>query len=179
MVQPNMSTQAPPDSTTSSHPQTDYESLAKQATALLEDEPDFIANSANFASLVYHGVGELNWAGFYFKRGKDLVLGPFCGKPACARIAIGKGVCGTAAARRQTIAVDDVNEFEGHIACDAASRAEIVVPLMRRGELIGVFDLDSARLARFTPEDQRGIELLVQRFIQMSDPAGRQHHEQV
>ncbi len=172
-----MSTLRPPDSTTPS--QTDYDSLAKQAIALLADEPDFIANSANFASLIYHGFAELSWAGFYFKRGNDLVLGPFCGKPACTRIEIGNGVCGTAAARRETIAVDDVSQFEGHIACDAASRSEIVVPLLRHDELIGVFDLDSARLARFTPEDQRAIEQLVQRFMKMSDHPGSQSHEQV
>ncbi|MBC5829445.1 MAG: GAF domain-containing protein [Candidatus Eremiobacteraeota bacterium] len=148
--------------------QNDYESLAKQAKALLRDEPDLIANSANFASLIYNGVRDINWAGFYFLRGNDLVLGPFCGKPACSRIGMGEGVCGQAAVRRQTIAVDDVRAFEGHIACDPVSRSEIVVPLVRAEALIGVFDVDSTRLARFTAKDKVGIGNLVHDFVTMT-----------
>ncbi len=150
----------------------DYQSLAKQAKALLRDERDVIANSANFASLIYNGVRDINWAGFYFLRGNDLVLGPFCGKPACSRITMGKGVCGQAAVRRQTIAVDDVRAFDGHIACDPVSRSEIVVPLVSAVALIGVFDVDSTRLARFTANDKVGIENLVHDFLTMIDLQG-------
>jgi len=160
-------------------PRTDYESLGSQAYDLLKDEPDFIANSANFASLVYHGMSDVNWCGFYFKRGADLVLGPFCGKPACTRIALGQGVCGKAAAQRQTLAVDDVGSFAGHIACDTASQSEIVVPLLRGDELIGVFDLDSARLARFTLQDKVALEELVHVFMTVANPPEPLIHEPV
>jgi L-methionine (R)-S-oxide reductase len=142
-----------------------YAELAEQLAALIADEPDFIANAANMAALVYHGLPDLNWAGFYLARDDELVLGPFQGKPACVRIPWGRGVCGTAAARRAAIVVRDVDAFPGHIACDAASRSELVVPLLRDGEAVGVFDLDSPRLARFDDGDRVGIERLVAIFL--------------
>jgi L-methionine (R)-S-oxide reductase len=138
-----------------------YAELAAQLTALIAGEPDLVANAANMAALVYHGLPDLNWTGFYFARGDELVLGPFQGKPACTRIACGRGVCGTAAARRSAIVVPDVAAFPGHIACDAASRSELVVPLLSDGRIIGVFDLDSPRLGRFDDGDRAGIERLV------------------
>jgi L-methionine (R)-S-oxide reductase len=138
-----------------------YRDLADQLTALIAGEPDLVANAANMAALVYHGLPEVNWAGFYFARGGELVLGPFQGKPACVRIAWGKGVCGTAAARGAAILVPDVDAFPGHIACDAASRSELVVPLVSDGRVSGVFDLDSPRLARFDESDRSGCERLV------------------
>ena len=141
-----------------------YDELAGQLAALLAGEPDRVANSANMAALVYHGLPDLNWAGFYFTRGGELVLGPFQGKPACVRIAWGKGVCGTAAARGVAIVVPDVYEFPGHIACDAASRSELVVPLLAAGRVVGVLDLDSPDLARFDEADRAGIERLVAIF---------------
>src|SRR4051812_11574220 len=138
-----------------------YAELAQQLAALIEDEADPVANAANMAALIYHGLPELNWAGFYFANGTDeLVLGPFQGKPACVRIPWGQGVCGTAAARRETILVPDVHEFPGHIACDPNSRSELVVPLVRAGEIIGVLDLDSPVPARFDEEDRAGVERL-------------------
>ena len=143
-----------------------YAGLAEQAAALLQGESDLVANAANFAAIVYHGVEGLNWAGFYFLKGNQLVVGPFQGQPACVRIPLGRGVCGTAAAERRTVVVDDVDAFPGHIACDAASRSEIVVPLIVNGELIGVFDIDSPRPHRFSTDDQAGIEALVARFVQ-------------
>ena len=138
-----------------------YRELLGQARALLEGERDAIANAANLASLIAHTLPDLNWAGFYFLRGDELVLGPFHGKPACVRIALGKGVCGTAAARRATVIVKNVHEFDGHIACDSASNSEIVVPLLRGTELIGVLDLDSPKFARFDAQDQAGLEKVV------------------
>ena len=138
-----------------------YGELADQLAALIADEPDLIANAANMAALVYHGLPELNWAGFYFARDGELVLGPFQGKPACVRIAWGEGVCGSAAARGRAIVVPDVDEFPGHIACDAASRSELVVPLVAAGRVVGVLDLDSPRPARFDEEDRAGVERLV------------------
>src|SRR5579871_488786 len=144
-----------------------YAELCEQAQGLLHDESDRIANAANFAALVYHALPDLNWAGFYFYDGTELVVGPFQGKPACVRIALGKGVCGTAAATRETQVVRDVHAFPGHIACDAASRSEIVVPLVTPdGELIGVWDVDSPHLARFDEEDAKGMELLCRTFIE-------------
>ena len=137
-----------------------FAELEAQARALLEGERDPTANAANLAALLYHTLPHLNWAGFYWLRGRELVLGPFQGKPACVRIALGKGVCGTAARDRVTIIVPDVEKFPGHIACDAASRSEIVVPVVRGTELLGVLDLDSPDLARFGPEDQAGCETL-------------------
>jgi GAF domain-containing protein len=145
-----------------------YAGLQLQLRSLLEGERDFIANAANFSSLLYHSLPDLNWAGLYLYKGGELVLGPFQGQPACVRIAIGKGVCGTAAEQRQTILVDNVHEFPGHIACDSASNSEIVVPLLVNDELIGVLDLDSPSLARFDDEDARGLNELAEIFIQGS-----------
>jgi L-methionine (R)-S-oxide reductase len=146
-----------------------YHVLAAQLREMLADEHDLIANAANLAALLYHGLPELNWAGFYFLKNGVLVLGPFQGKPACTRIALGKGVCGTAAAARATVLVENVHEFPGHIACDGASNSEIVVPLFKDGRLVGVLDLDSPRLGRFDAEDRAGLELLVQVFITLTD----------
>lgn len=143
-----------------------YSNLQSQLRSLLEGERDFIANAANFSSLLYHSIPNLNWVGLYLHKGGELVLGPFQGQPACVRIAIGKGVCGTAAEQRQTILVDNVHEFPGHIACDSASNSEIVVPLIVNDELIGVLDLDSPSLARFDDEDARGLNELAEIFIQ-------------
>jgi L-methionine (R)-S-oxide reductase len=146
-----------------------YNQLGSQLRSLLEGERDFIANAANFSSLLYHEVPDLNWAGFYLLKGDELVLGPFQGKPACVRIAIGAGVCGTAAKERQTVIVDNVHEFPGHIACDSASNAEIVIPLTVDGRLIGVLDLDSPTFARFDEEDARGLNELVEIFNSSTD----------
>jgi len=145
-----------------------YANLELQLRSLLEGERDFIANAANFSSLLYHSLPDLNWAGLYLHRGGELVLGPFQGQPACVRIAIGKGVCGTAAEQRQTILVDNVHEFPGHIACDSASNSEIVVPLIANEELIGVLDLDSPSFARFDDEDARGLNELAEIFVKGS-----------
>ena len=137
-----------------------YEELARQLAALIEGEPDRIANAANMAALLYHGLPALNWAGFYFAQEGELVLGPFQGKPACVRIPWGKGVCGTAAARREPIVVPDVHEFPGHIACDEASASELVVPLLIGERVVGVLDLDSPVRGRFDEEDRAGCERL-------------------
>jgi L-methionine (R)-S-oxide reductase len=137
-----------------------YDELAQQLAALIAGEPDRIANAANMAALIYHGLPELNWAGFYFAQGEELVLGPFQGKPACVRIPWGNGVCGTAAARSQSVVVPDVHEFPGHIACDDASASELVVPLLLRGRVVGVLDLDSPVRGRFDEEDRAGCERL-------------------
>jgi GAF domain-containing protein len=146
-----------------------YQDLLDQARALLEGERDRTANAANLASLVFHTLPNLNWAGFYWLTGGGLVLGPFQGKPACVRIAVGKGVCGTAARDRKTIVVPDVEKFPGHIACDTASRSEIVVPLMKDARLFGVLDLDSPDLARFDADDAVGLELLAREFVEATD----------
>ena len=143
-----------------------YENLVPQLRSLLAGERDFIANAANFASLLYHSLPELNWAGFYLLKDKELVLGPFQGKPACVRIAVGKGVCGVAAAQRETVIVPNVQEFPGHIACDSASNSEIVVPLQKDGRLLGVLDLDSPQFARFDDEDAEGLNGLVDVFVE-------------
>ncbi len=137
-----------------------YRELTQQLHGLLAGERDPIANLANTAALIFHALPDLNWAGFYRLAGPGLVLGPFHGRPACVRIAVGKGVCGTAAARRQTVLVKNVHEFPGHIACDAASASEIVVPLLKGDVLLGVLDLDSPKLNRFDAEDQAGLEKL-------------------
>jgi L-methionine (R)-S-oxide reductase len=142
-----------------------YAQLVAQARALIQDEPDRVANAANLAALVYHALPDLNWAGFYFYDGTELVVGPFQGLPACVRIALDKGVCGAAARTRQTQRVADVEAFPGHIACDAASRSELVVPLVHDGELVGVFDLDSPRVDRFDEEDQQGLEAIARAFL--------------
>lgn len=145
-----------------------YAELHDQARALLEGERDAVANAANLAALIWHALPDLNWAGFYFLRGGELVLGPFQGKPACVRIAVGKGVCGTAAQRRATVIVRDVHAFPGHIACDSASNAEIVVPLLRGGALLGVLDLDSPRHDRFDDADRAGLEALAAIWVEAS-----------
>jgi GAF domain-containing protein len=137
-----------------------YRELARELGALLDGEPDTIANAANAAAAIFHAVPDLNWAGFYFLRDGELVLGPFQGRPACVRIALGQGVCGTAAEQRRSILVPDVEAFPGHIACDTASRSELVVPLLRDGTLLGVLDLDSPVLARFDEADRAGCEML-------------------
>jgi GAF domain-containing protein len=138
-----------------------YNQLASQLSSLLAGERDLTANAANFSSLVYHALPDLNWAGFYFAKDGDLVLGPFQGKPACVRIRIGQGVCGAGAERGETVIVPNVHEFPGHIACDTASNSEIVVPLMKDSRLVGVLDLDSPKASRFDREDATGLEQLV------------------
>ncbi len=135
-------------------PASDAGDLIETLGALLDGERDLIANAANTASLLFHTLDQVNWAGFYFLQGGELVLGPFQGRVACARIPLGQGVCGTAAERRETIVVPDVHLFPGHIACDAASRSEIVVPLVRDGVLLGVLDIDSPIPDRFSPDDR-------------------------
>ena len=146
-----------------------YELLAAQLEALLADERDFVANAAQFSAFLFHELGDLNWAGFYLNKGEQLVLGPFQGKVACVRIPFGRGVCGAAASSRQTQRVEDVHAFPGHIACDSASNSELVVPLVKDGRLIGVLDLDSPSTARFSPDDQAGVERLVAIFLRLTD----------
>ena len=143
-----------------------YAQLLEQARGLLSGERDRIANAANLSALVYHALPSLNWAGFYFYDGNELVVGPFQGLPACVRIPLDKGVCGAAARTRQTQRIADVHAFPGHIACDSASRSELVVPLVRDGELLGVFDLDSPEPDRFDADDQRGLEAIAQAFVE-------------
>jgi L-methionine (R)-S-oxide reductase len=145
-----------------------YETLAAQLRGLLAGETDAIANAANTAALIFDVLPEVSWAGFYFLRDGELIVGPFQGKPACVRIALGRGVCGTAAARGATIIVPDVNAFPGHIACDSASQSEVVVPLLAGGRVVGVLDLDSPRLARFDETDARGLERLAALFVEAS-----------
>jgi GAF domain-containing protein len=146
-----------------------YGELAEQARAMLEDERDAIANAANLASLIWHALPDLNWAGFYFLRNGVLVLGPFQGKPACVRIALGQGVCGTAAQRRQSMVVADVHDFPTHIACDSATNAELVVPLFKGDALVGVLDLDSPLRGRFDDADRAGVEALATIWAARSD----------
>jgi L-methionine (R)-S-oxide reductase len=146
-----------------------YRELAFQARGLFEGERDWLANAANLAALIYGGLDHLNWSGFYLLKNGELVLGPFQGKPACVRIAMGKGVCGTAAEKRETLVVPDVEEFPGHIACDVASRSEIVVPLIKSGKLIGVLDLDAPIPNRFDEDDREGLEKLAQLWLDASD----------
>jgi L-methionine (R)-S-oxide reductase len=145
-----------------------YELLEEQVRALLADERDFIANAANFAAFVYYALPDVNWAGFYLATTPpgELVLGPFCGRPACSRLPPGRGVCGAAATRGSTLVVDDVAAFRDHIVCDTASRSEIVVPFSLDGAFTGVFDCDSPVLARFTNGDRSGIERLVRAFTE-------------
>ena len=143
-----------------------YAQLAEQARALLHGERDRIANAANLSALVYNALPDLNWVGFYFFDGTELVVGPFQGLPACVRIPLDKGVCGAAARSGRTQRIEDVHAFPGHIACDAASRSELVVPLVQDGELIGVFDLDSPEPARFDVDDQRGLEAVARIYLE-------------
>ena len=143
-----------------------YAQLLEQARGLMHGERDRTANAANLSALVFHALPGLNWVGFYFFDGTELVVGPFQGHPACVRIALGRGVCGTAAATRQTQRVADVEAFPGHIPCDSASRSELVVPLYAGDMLVGVFDLDSPNLDRFDEVDQRGLEAVAQAFIE-------------
>ena len=144
----------------------DYDLLAEQARALLSCESDAIANAANFSALIFNEMTEVNWAGFYvLTTSGELLLGPFQGRPACTRLAAGRGVCGAAVTRRQTVVVDDVHAFADHIACDSASASEIVVPLIDERGVYGVFDVDSPRKGRFTDADRAGIERLVQIFL--------------
>jgi GAF domain-containing protein len=147
-----------------------YRDLAAQLEALLAGERDFIANAANAAALLFHTIPDLNWAGFYLMRGGELVLGPFQGKPACVRIPVGRGVCGTAVAERRSLVVPDVHAFPGHIACDSASRSELVVPLVQDGGIVGVLDLDSPLPNRFEEADREGCEALALILIRASDP---------
>lgn len=146
---------------------TRYEQILEQCSALLEGEDDWLANLANTASHLYHTLGNVNWVGYYLMKHDELVLGPFMGKPACVRIPLGKGVCGTAAIKRQVQLVPDVHQFPGHIACDAASRSELVIPLIFQNQLLGVLDIDSPIKARFDQLDQQYLEqycsILIQR----------------
>jgi GAF domain-containing protein len=153
----------------------DYALLERQVESVLEGERSLMANAAQFSALVYDTLADLNWAGFYFTvparkgDGQDLLVGPFQGKPACARIPFGRGVCGATAALRKTIVVPDVHAFPGHIACDSASNSEIVIPLIKDGEMLGVFDIDSPKLDRFSDEDRAGLERMIAAFLDGTD----------
>ena len=144
---------------------TQYQQICEELHLLIGDERNLVANAANTAAFLFQKLPDINWVGFYFRGSEELILGPFQGKPACVRIPFGKGVCGTAAAERRTIVVPDVEKFPGHIACDEASRSEIVVPLLNWGNLLGVLDIDSARLNRFDEEDRDGIESIASVFL--------------
>ncbi|UXY50843.1 GAF domain-containing protein [Pseudomonas tohonis] len=146
-----------------------YALLAAQLESLLADERDFIANASQFSAFLYNELPELNWAGFYLNKQEELVLGPFQGKVACVRIPFTRGVCGAAARTRETQRVEDVHAFPGHIACDSASNSELVVPLVKDGRLIGVLDLDSPSIGRFSEADQAGIEHLAAIFLRLTD----------
>ncbi|NVK75060.1 MAG: GAF domain-containing protein [Oceanospirillaceae bacterium] len=146
-----------------------YQALNSQLAALLSDERDFICNAAQFSAFVMQTVADLNWSGFYFVRGEELVLGPYVGKVACTRIPFGRGVCGAAAATLQTQRIEDVHAFDGHIACDAASASEVVIPVVVDGQLIAVFDMDSPKVGRFSAMDQAGLESFVTTFINATD----------
>jgi L-methionine (R)-S-oxide reductase len=153
----------------------DYDLLVRQVTSILEGERDLTANASQFSALVYDTIADLNWAGFYFTvpskkgEGNDLLVGPFQGKPACARIPFGRGVCGATAVKRETIVVADVHAFPGHIACDSASASEIVIPVLKNDRLIGVFDIDSPKLERFSDEDRAGLEAMLAAFVTGTD----------
>ncbi len=151
----------------------DYRELSRELAGLLSGERDSIANAANTSALIFDALPDINWAGFYFLKRDELVVGPFQGKPACVRIPLGKGVCGAAAAGRRTLVVPDVHEFPGHIACDSASRSEIVIPLLVGERLLGVLDIDSPRVARFDAHDAEGLEQLASVFLASvsTDPA--------
>lgn len=142
-----------------------YTLLNQQAIAIIESEYDLIANMANISALLFNQLSDINWAGFYLYKENQLVLGPFQGQVACIRIPMGKGVCGTAAEQRQTQCVKDVHEFAGHIACDAASNSEIVIPIIINNRLIAVLDIDSPIISRFDDEDKQGLESLVEKFV--------------
>lgn len=142
-----------------------YRQIYRELAELVKGEPDFLANAANTVSLLYHVLPEVNWVGFYWAHGKELVLGPFQGKPACTRIPFGKGVCGTAAVKLESVIVPDVNEFHGHIVCDTASRSEIAIPLLNWGKLVGILDLDSPVPSRFDEDDSEGLEGLAAVFL--------------
>jgi len=146
-----------------------YRQLLQQLAGLLQGETDWVANAANASALLWHTLPQLNWVGFYFLRGGELVVGPFQGKPACVRIALGRGVCGTAASSGLTQVVPDVHAFPGHIACDAASRSEVVVPLMHAGRVMGVLDLDSPEPGRFDAADAAGLEQVAALFCTATD----------
>ncbi|MGB1237813.1 MAG: GAF domain-containing protein [Pseudomonadales bacterium] len=147
----------------------EYELLVKQALALLGEERDLIANSANLSALLFNNLDELNWVGLYFRRGDELVLGPFQGQVACVRIPMGRGVCGTAAASGEVQRIYDVHQFEGHIACDAASNSEIVIPLFNRGEVVAVLDIDSPIVGRFDEVDQEYLQQIAEILTHNSD----------
>jgi GAF domain-containing protein len=149
-----------------------YRELARELAGILAGEHDLIANAANMAALIFQALPQVNWAGFYFLKDGELVVGPFQGKPACVRIALGRGVCGTAALERRTLVVPDVQAFPGHIACDEASRSELVVPLLQGTRLLGVLDLDSPAPARFDAEDAEGLEALATIFLAQVAAAG-------
>lgn len=142
-----------------------YQDICEKLQQLIGEEPNFVANAANASALLFHSLPDVNWVGFYLAHGRELVLGPFQGKPACVRIPFGKGVCGAAAEQEKTLVVPDVNQFAGHIACDTESRSEIVVPLLNWGKVLGVLDIDSPSLNRFDEEDQEGIESVVSVFL--------------
>ncbi|WP_376697405.1 GAF domain-containing protein [Wenzhouxiangella sp. EGI_FJ10305] len=142
-----------------------YDELAQQAEGLLSGQKHRIANAANLSALIFEALPDVNWAGFYFLEGDELIVGPFQGRPACVRIEMGKGVCGTAAATRATQRIEDVHAFEGHIACDPESRSEVVVPLIVDGQMIGVLDIDSPQQGRFDEADQRGLERLAEIYV--------------
>ena len=146
-----------------------YRELALMAQGLFDGERDAIANAANLSSLIFTSLDDLNWSGFYFLKHDVLVLGPFMGRPACVRIEMGKGVCGTATVKRETLVVEDVEQFPGHIACDVASRSEIVIPLIKNGKVVGVLDIDAPIHARFDKEDRAGLEKLAQLWLDASD----------
>lgn len=145
----------------------DYTLLKSQLVALIADESDALANAGNFVALIYNAMHDVNWLGIYVLRGDELVLGPFQGQPACVRMPVGQGVCGTAAASLSTQRIADVHRFPGHISCDAASRSEMVVPLLFGGKLVGVLDIDSPSLNRFSADDQAGIELLCAAYCEL------------
>ena len=153
--------------------ESNYKLLESQLRALLGEETDALAAASNFVALLYNALHDINWLGIYVLRGEQLVLGPFQGKPACVRIALGAGVCGTAAATLETQRIEDVHAFPGHIACDPDSRSELVVPLLTNGELIGVLDIDSPSTGRFSAADQRGIEKICETYCQLQEMRAR------
>lgn len=144
---------------------TDYEAIGEQATSLLAGQDDLVANAASLSSLLFHALDEVNWVGFYFLKGDELIVGPFQGRPACVAIPMGRGVCGTAAELRKVQRVADVHAFDGHIACDVASRSEIVIPIIRNGELLGVLDLDSPVTDRFDQGDEDFLRKIAGVFV--------------